>query len=56
MYAPPPRPRNVTEWYADAIAVLERCRDRVEGSGQPVDGGPLLEAVRLSKQLVELDP
>jgi hypothetical protein len=44
----------MTDWYSDAIAVLEDCRRRVEAMNAPVVQQDLPEAKRLARQLVEL--
>ena len=52
-----PTPRTVCEWYRDARLALSQCEaeaERVSGSGAPIDRDHLVEAVRLSKQLVAL--
>lgn len=54
MTSTPPRPRSVIDWYTDAIAVLEHCRQRVEATSGPIVQRDLTEAVRLSKELVRI--
>lgn len=52
-----PTPRTVSDWYRDARLALSQCEteaDRLSGSGAPIDRDHLMEAVRLSKQLVAL--
>ena len=53
----PRYPRNATDWFLDARAVLDQClveADRMSVSGAKVDRPHLVEAVALSKQLVAL--
>lgn len=50
-------PRNVLDWYRDATLALEQCTrdaERISQSGAPIVRDDLVEAVRLSKQLVAL--
>lgn len=58
MYPDPPAPpRSVTDWYTDAIKVLEKVRDRVNGMSVPVVQDDLTAAMDLARQLVHIyDP
>lgn len=54
---PPVPPRTVTDWYTDAIKVLEKVRDRVNGMSVPVVQDDLTTAMDLARQLVRIyDP
>lgn len=51
-------PRLVTDWYTDAIAVLDRCRDRayrMRGAGPAMQNENLAMAMQLAQQIVRIE-